>query len=270
MFRLGTAQVLPPDNLPEPHLWLPRPFSPEYRQWIESTFPYGSTANGRYVLHTGCDILNPLGTPLLAMGDGEVAYAGNDSAQVYGPWPDYYGNLIILRLDRHYGDQPIFVLYGHVSETYVKTGQAVHTGDVIGAVGMTGIATGPHLHLEVRIGENSYYATRNPEFWLRPLPGDGVLAGRLLDAAGQPLPDQRILVYKQARPGSVWRVVPTYLAEPEINHDDAWGENFILGDVPAGEYRLEVVNDDALARTPITIEPGRITFVEIKLPIGED
>ena len=265
----GAGRVVPADFLPAPHLWLGRPFSAEYQQWAEPFYPYGSTADGLYVLHTGADFTNPLGTPVLAVADGEIVYAGTDATRAFGPWLNYYGNLIVLRLARSYDDAPVFVLYGHLSELYVKPGQAVSEGDVIAAVGAEGIAIGPHLHLEVRIGENSYYATRNPEFWLRPLRDHGVLAGRVLGKDGQPVSGLKLLVYRQARSDQVWQIVPTYLAQPEINRDDEWGENFLLADVPAGDYLLETSRDNVLAQVPFQIEPNRVTFVEIRLTSDE-
>jgi len=217
------------------------------------------------VLHTGADFTNPLGTPILTVGDGEIVYAGTDTTRAFGPWLNYYGNLMVLRLARTYGDAPIYVLYGHISALYAKPGQVVSEGDVIAAVGAEGIAIGPHLHLEVRIGENSYYATRNPEFWLRPLRDHGVLAGRVLDKDGQPVSGHKLLVYRQTRPDQVWQIVSTYLAKPEIRSDDEWKENFLLADVPEGDYLLETSRDNILVRVPFQIEPNRVTFVEARL-----
>ncbi len=262
------VRVVPAAELPQAHFWLRRPFSPDYSMSAVQSFPYGSTGGGQYVLHTGADIMNPWGTPILAAGDGIVVWAGDDINQVFGPWPDYYGRLVILKLALDYEGRPIFVLYGHVSESYVQIGQHVRAGDVIAAVGMTGIAIGPHLHTEVRVGENSYLATRNPEFWLEHLPGHGALAGRLLDEAGQPIPDQMILVYRQEQPDEVWQIAPTYLAAPEINSDELWAENFVLADVPAGDYWVESACGDMLAAGAVHIEAGQVTFVEIRFPIS--
>ena len=73
--------------------------------------------------------------------------------------------------------QPLYTLYGHLSEIDVQVGQQVTAGQQIGKVGQAGIATGSHLHFEVRLGENTYQASRNPELWLTPH----------LDANGQPM-----------------------------------------------------------------------------------
>lgn len=88
-------------------------------------------------MHTGVDIAAPSGTAIHAAGDGEVIFAG---------WRGGYGNCIIID---HGGGTA--TLYGHCSRLYVGVGRKVSTGDTIAAVGSTGLATGPHLHWEVRI-----------------------------------------------------------------------------------------------------------------------
>jgi murein DD-endopeptidase MepM/ murein hydrolase activator NlpD len=256
---------MPRALLPQAHFWLERPFSSEHRQWAEPTYPYGSRGTGIYVLHTGVDISNPLETPVRAVADGEVIYAGDDAERAFGPKPVFYGNLVVQRLAQRSGDRDLYVLYGHLNTVEVRSGQTVRAGDVVGGVGMTGIAIGPHLHLEVREGANSYDATRNPEFWLRPLAGHGVLAGRVRDVTGRSVPGERLLVYKAGGTDQLWQVVRTYPADPQINSDEAWGENLLLADVPAGEYVLVAGRSDAIVRLPLTIEDGQVTFVEIEM-----
>jgi murein DD-endopeptidase MepM/ murein hydrolase activator NlpD len=89
--------------------------------------------------HTGVDFAAPKGTRVLAAADGTVVSAG-----VRGG----YGNAIELR---HGGS--ITTLYGHLSAfaSGIRSGTHVHQGEVIGYVGMTGWATGPHLHYEYRV-----------------------------------------------------------------------------------------------------------------------
>ena len=90
-------------------------------------------------MHQGVDFAVPAGTPIMASGDGVVAAAG---------WSGGYGNLVELRHDGSYSTR-----YGHMSRIAkgIHPGVRVHQGEVIGYVGMTGLATGPHLHYEVRI-----------------------------------------------------------------------------------------------------------------------
>jgi murein DD-endopeptidase MepM/ murein hydrolase activator NlpD len=86
--------------------------------------------------HMGTDYAAPTGTPVHAAGDGRVSFAGRRGG---------YGNAIVLT---HGGN--VSTLYGHMSRfaRNVHIGTHVQQGDVIGYVGMTGLATGPHLHYE--------------------------------------------------------------------------------------------------------------------------
>lgn len=85
--------------------------------------------------HSGVDLGAEEGTPIDAMLDGIVIYAGS--------WGGY-GNVVILQ---HTND--FFTLYGHCSQILVTNGQQVSAEQPIATVGSTGVSTGPHLHLEV-------------------------------------------------------------------------------------------------------------------------
>ena len=89
--------------------------------------------------HTGVDFAAPQGTPVVASADGTVVSAG---------WHGGYGNAIEIR---HGGS--VTTLYGHLSRfaSGIKAGVHVHQGERIAYVGMTGWATGPHLHYEYRV-----------------------------------------------------------------------------------------------------------------------
>ena len=92
--------------------------------------------------HHGIDFAAPMGTAVRAVGDGVVDFAGVQSG---------YGNMVILN---HRNNQS--TVYAHLSRIDVKVGQPVSQSQFIGAVGMTGWATGPHLHFEFRV--NGDYA----------------------------------------------------------------------------------------------------------------
>ncbi len=95
--------------------------------------------------HKGVDYAAPTGTPIRAAGDGKVTFKG---------WKSGYGNFVQIQHNGH-----ISTAYGHMSAfASEKMGQHVSQGQIIGYVGMTGLATGPHLHYEFRVdGEH-----RNP------------------------------------------------------------------------------------------------------------
>ncbi|MDI3328416.1 MAG: peptidoglycan DD-metalloendopeptidase family protein [Alicyclobacillaceae bacterium] len=88
--------------------------------------------------HPGVDIGAPYGAPVYASNGGRVIFAG---------WDGGYG--LCVRIDHGGG---VVTVYGHLSQILVVPGQAVAQGQVIGRVGATGEATGPHLHYEVRVG----------------------------------------------------------------------------------------------------------------------
>ncbi len=88
--------------------------------------------------HLGVDYSAPKGTPVRSVGDGMVAFAGRQNG---------YGNVVQLT---HPNGRS--TLYAHLSRIDVRQGQRVEQGQRIGAVGMTGWATGPHLHFEFRVG----------------------------------------------------------------------------------------------------------------------
>ncbi len=87
--------------------------------------------------HPGLDISAAYGSPIEAAGDGMVIEAGRDAG---------YGRCILI----DHGDG-ISTLYGHLSKIYVVVGEEVKRDETIGAIGMSGRTTGPHLHYEVRV-----------------------------------------------------------------------------------------------------------------------
>src|SRR5207245_1044862 len=87
-------------------------------------------------MHTGVDIGAGYGSPIYAAASGEVIFAG---------YMRGYGNTVIID---HGGG--VSTLYGHCSALLVHEGQGVSKGENIARVGSTGMATGPHLHWEVR------------------------------------------------------------------------------------------------------------------------
>jgi murein DD-endopeptidase MepM/ murein hydrolase activator NlpD len=104
--------------------------------WLTSRMgPRQDPVLGGDDFHAGLDIAAERGAPVYATAEGTVVEAGYHSS---------YGNLIVL--DHGFG---ILTRYGHLSRLSVKPGDQVKRGDIIGLVGATGKATGPHLHYEV-------------------------------------------------------------------------------------------------------------------------
>ncbi len=103
----------------------------------KSNTPWNAIKIEAYEIHEGIDIVARKGTPIKAARAGHVIYASN---QISG-----YGNLVIVR---HTGTDA--TVYAHLSSFSVKRGQFVSKGALLGRVGMTGHATSPHLHFEIR------------------------------------------------------------------------------------------------------------------------
>src|SRR5579859_5741081 len=91
--------------------------------------------------HMGLDIGAPAGSPIVAAADGLVVYAERD--HLHG-----YGNYVLIDHGHGYA-----TLYAHMSQIVARAGDDPHQGDLIGYVGDTGFAFGPHLHFEVRLNE---------------------------------------------------------------------------------------------------------------------
>ena len=260
-----TPTVATPTPAPaSAHLWLLAPIGPDSTgdRQPQSYFPYGATGGGKYHLHHGGDYMNPAGTPVLAAADGMVIVAGDDKATVYGLEPNFYGNLVIQELDQQFQGRPVYLLYGHMSHVNAQVGQHLDAGDVLGLVGMTGVAIGNHLHLEVRLDANTYQSTRNPALWLRPEPGQGAIAGQLVDAKGRPILETPVTFFRAAEPAKWWRQTQTY-GQGDINGDDALAENFALPYVPAGEYIVKAKVGDKSYTQRVTVVPGEVAFVQI-------
>ncbi len=94
----------------------------------------------KYITHTGVDLGMPIGAQVKAANSGKVIYVG---------WYGGYGKVVIIDHGKVNGI-PVTTLYAHLSSYGVSNGANVTKGQVIGNVGTTGYATGPHLHYEVR------------------------------------------------------------------------------------------------------------------------
>ena len=118
------------------------------RAFLASPVPYSRLTSGfgtrfhpilqTQRAHTGVDYAAPTGTPVMSVADGVVTESSYQGA---------YGNMVVVQ---HNARQS--TVYAHLIRMQVKRGQTIKQGDIIGAVGSTGLSTGPHLHFEFRIG----------------------------------------------------------------------------------------------------------------------
>jgi murein DD-endopeptidase MepM/ murein hydrolase activator NlpD len=248
------------------HFWLERPIPSLYNDHVDFTYRYGSTQGGNRPTHHGVEFVNDEGTPVVAAASGVVVVAGNDYQVPYADFPFYYGNLVVIEHQFSEITEPVYTLYGHLSKVQTQVGVSVNAGDQIGAVGYTGVAEWSHLHFEVRVAENIYRDTRNPELWLKPHQNDdgalnGAIAGRIIDEYGTPIYVPNVVIERIGPNGEIIETiyVETY-ADFSVNGDDEWGENFVVGDVTPGSYMVSFVAR-GLQEWEVEVYPGQLTLL---------
>jgi murein DD-endopeptidase MepM/ murein hydrolase activator NlpD len=224
-------------------------------------YRFGMTYDQRLSPHRGVDLANNTGTPVVAVGPGTVFYAGEDIETLFGPKPDFYGRVVVVKMDRQWAGHTIYALYGHLESTAVAVGQPVSSGDVLGSVGSTGVALGPHLHFETRQDDPyDYSSVRNPELWYSPFSNRGVLAGRVLDANGQFMPGTRVSL--ECNDGAS-RYVETYWNQ-YTPPDDVLVENFVISDLPVGTCSISATLFEQLVQKVVEIRPGELSTVVLQ------
>jgi hypothetical protein len=267
---LDRATVLTGRGEAPRHTWFRRPIALTDQPYIDQTYRFGSTMGGNFQPHQGVEFNNADGTPVHAIGDGVVVHSG----------PAERGaQTVAIKHDRKLmadGRQLyLFSVYYHNSKLLVQAGQRVKAGDVIALVGNTGRATNDHLHLEVHA--SPYDSTRlivdpevryppyntNPELWIEPLPGTGMVAGQVWDSAGTPVYQARIYGLVKPEPQETpFSFIETY--GPRNHPDPVYKEHFAISDVPPGEYVLGVEIGGRRVFRRVKVEAGRLTWVDFR------
>jgi len=230
--------------------------------FVDYTYRYGSTQDGKREPHHGVEFLNKFGTPVHAAGDGVVQFAGPDNQAAYSPWKGFYGNVVVIR----HADG-MYTLYAHLSQVNVQVGDEVKAGDLIGEVGQSGVAIGSHLHFEVRKGSDGvdYFSTQNPELWLAPNKSE---SGELLGAISFSIVDNdskfqfaeftaRYHLDKNG-PKVKSHYVVTYTKDMMLGD-----ENAALGDLPPGFYRVALKYNGQIYERWVEVKSGELTQVVI-------
>ena len=237
------------------NFFLQSPLNASLLDSLSRSYGYGSTDGGKRDPHHGVDFNAANGAPVLAAADGTIVFAGFEKEATHSPWQNFYGNFVVIR---HAND--VYTLYAHLSQILVETGQEVRVGEVIGEVGDTGVAIGPHLHLEVRRGGNGedYFSTENPELWLIPYEGMGTLSITL--KMGIEKNTAIPIVVSHYVDGSTDPVfiyyISSYARDFEFNAEDA-----VLGSLPPGRYRITFNDASVLRERFVTVEAGKLTEV---------
>jgi murein DD-endopeptidase MepM/ murein hydrolase activator NlpD len=136
---------------------------------------------GNWLMHAGRDLAAPEGTPVVAALSGRVVSSGLAGG---------YGLAVEIEHDRPRRR----TLYGHLSELYVKDGETVRQGEVIGRVGSTGLSTGPHLHFELRLPQDGGWVATDPG---ELDPGGTLIAAGSGNGEGRAAPDAVALLVGQ-------------------------------------------------------------------------
>lgn len=242
---------------PFDHFYFSRPIAADVVNWPDADYRYGGIFFDSELVHTGIDVPAKSGTPVLAAAKGKIVWAGYGLYKGNNDPSDPYGLAVTISHDFSFHGQDMFTVYAHMESIDVVTGQVVERGEQIGAVGKTGNTTGPHLHFEVRTDYNSYFTTLNPELWLTPPQGWGVLAGRILNNTGGQLISHPIYV-RNKKTNQQWKVL-TY-GKSAVNGDPYYHENMVLSDLPGGLYEVSLDYRDETITQDIDIFPGAISF----------
>jgi len=266
---VGVSGALATGQKPR-HTWFKRPIALTDQPYIDQTYRFGSTMGGNFQPHQGVEFNNADGTPVHAIGDGVVVHSG----------PAERGALTVaIKHDRRLtadGKQLfLFSVYYHNSKLIAQVGQRVKAGDVIALVGNTGRATNDHMHLEVHA--SPFDSTRlivdpevryppyntNPELWIEPIPGTGMVAGQVWDSAGKPVQQARIYGLVKPEPRETpFSFIETY--GPRNHSDPVYKEHFGISDVPPGTYVLGVEIDGKRVFRQVKVEAGKLTWVEFR------
>ncbi len=257
---------------PVDHFYFTRPIAADQVNWPDPTYRYGGVFFEN-VKHTGIDIPADEGTPVIAAGPGTVTWAG--WGLYYGDpgnTDDPYGQAVVIRHDFGYQGKPLFTVYAHLKEVDVARGQWLDTGDPLGLVGDTGATTGAHLHFEIRLNEENFFQTYNPELWLAPPQGWGVLVGRVTDTGNVPLVAREIRVWPVEDEYQIW-YTQTYGDNPDsekspLHSDLYYHENYVLSDLPAGDYAVDISYGGRVLRQFVTIRPGQVTYFRFRGDYG--
>lgn len=157
--------------------------------------------------HRGVDFSYSTGTNVYASADGKVVDLLEDNDDdVYVPG-NGWGNFVVIQHDDKYYDPVsgsssyVYTIYAHLKKLSVvpTIGSSVSKGTLVAKSGNTGNTTGPHLHFQVVLNPQSDLKLRptntldsenrsgNPELWLEPLSGKGVLIGKVTNSSGNPI-----------------------------------------------------------------------------------
>lgn len=241
---------------PYDHFYFSRPIAADYSGWAYPDYRYGGVFFPG-IVHTGVDLQAKMKTPILAAASGKVTWAGYGASTGTYNKDDPYGLAVIIRHDFGWQGKNLYTLYAHFDQVDVSRGQYVETGTRLGLSGRTGKTTGPHLHFEVLLMDNGRFRSYNPELWLVPPQGWGVLAGRVMHTGGLLL-EGHLVTVRSLETNKTYRG-HTYHRGP-VNSDPYYQENLVISDIPAGLYEIRIDHLGRRYLLTIEIHPGQVTY----------
>ncbi len=245
------------------HYWLRRPVPEGGIVWTNKTYPYGNTRGGTLRAHHGVEFDLTRGSEVIAPASGEVVFAGADTEVMLGPQLDFYGNVIVIELDSKYKGEAVYVLFAHLSQIFVEAGQHVDVEELIALSGSSGIADGPHMHFEVRLGTNAYNSSYNPLLWLYPFPDYGTVAGRIVWSGGTVAREATVTMRRLDGESRYFSQTTYADIGAGINPDPVLNETFVFDDVPAGYYEVTVKTAVGKFTEEFWVFPYQTAFVEM-------
>ena len=248
------------------HFYFIRPIGANEINWPLANYRYGGVFFEN-VVHTGIDIPAPKGTPVMAAGSGTVVWAGFGLYFLREEFRDPYGLAVAIKHDFGYQGNDLYTVYGHLDEITTYQGQEVEAGDLIGYVGETGKVTGPHLHFEVRLDNNNFFGSRNPELWIAPPQGWGIIAAQVMDRSSDFL-ERHSVMLRNMETNRYWTVI-TY-GKGAVNPDPFYRENMVIGDLPAGKNVIWIKYEGTIYDKIVEVLPGKVSYFRFYGALGFD
>lgn len=240
------------------HFYFTHPLATATNHHLNTDYRYGYFYPEEDAVHTGIDIIGSQGDPVLAAAPGKVIFAGYGLLNGANSTNDPYGLAVMIRHDFTFEGYTIYSVYAHLGKTSVSKGDWVETGDQVGVIGMTGNTSGPHLHFEIRIENQDGDKVQNPELWIAPLVGHGVLAGRVETSYGVLL-TTKTLWLKSLETGKTQTLISYAPKTRQV--DDYYRENFAAGDLPVGYYEISAYYNGIFYKQTIYIAPGAVNYI---------
>ena len=245
---------------PFDHFYFTRALAANEPNWPVEDYRYGGSFF-EDIVHTGMDIKIPVGTQIQAPGPGKVVWSGFGLfAGHYDP-EDPYGKAVMIRHEFGFNGSPLYTVYAHLDRVDVVQDQYVADGELLGLSGETGKTSGPHLHIEVRLRDGDFFYTLNPELWMVPPQGWGVLAGKVMNTGGRKIEGQLVIV-RSTQSEQFWRANSYHYGN--VNSDPYYQENLVVSDLPAGRYEIVINYLSRIYRQEINIQPGLVSYFSFR------